>query len=276
MKNIKPYSGDSKVTYDEAVNRKKGGAQKNLLLKNAAWIHGRYDLYHKHFLSLNLSPVLSVLCPTVKLKDVLLSMYGYNAKAVRDIRSDIYKRQSKATKEFCQYCGIEEVGTMDHFLPKEEYPEYALNGENLFPCCSKCNDLKGEKDPSLFLNLYLDQLPTTQYLFVDIGIQNNDLSFRFYLHNDGKIDAALFAKIETHFKELDLLDRMRIAADGAQTDFIYRAKREFIKGLQVDFVSIVQDEVKYNKQYYGDNHWRYVWEDALVTSPVFWNYVSTL
>lgn len=94
--------------------------------------------------------------------------------------------------------------------------------------------------------------------------------------NDGKIDAALFAKIETHFKELDLLDRMRIAADGAQTDFLYRAQREFIKGLQVDFVSTVQDEVKYNKLYYGDNHWRYVWEDALVTSPVFWNYVSTL
>lgn len=66
---------------------------------------------------------------------------------------------------FCPYCGdapvfvVEHVGAdgnnvvskavLDHYLPKSEFPYFAVNIYNLFPCCGRCNtaDVKGNKMP---------------------------------------------------------------------------------------------------------------------------------
>lgn len=56
----------------------------------------------------------------------------------------------------CPYCGAEMIKPttrtkrqIDHFLPKREYPLFALSYYNLIPCCDKCNESpnKGPKDP---------------------------------------------------------------------------------------------------------------------------------
>lgn len=66
---------------------------------------------------------------------------------------------------YCPYCGDESVfmtnhvgydfrnvvskTVLDHYLPKSEYPYFAVNIYNLFPCCWRCNsdDKKGDKKP---------------------------------------------------------------------------------------------------------------------------------
>jgi hypothetical protein len=42
----------------------------------------------------------------------------------------------------CPLCAHRDVSSLDHYLPKENYPEFAVLPMNLVPCCSGCN---GEK-----------------------------------------------------------------------------------------------------------------------------------
>ena len=67
--------------------------------------------------------------------------------------------------KYCPYCGDAPVfvskhvgvdgndvvskAVLDHYLPKSEFPYFAVNIYNLFPCCGRCNsaDVKGNKMP---------------------------------------------------------------------------------------------------------------------------------
>lgn len=69
----------------------------------------------------------------------------------------------------CQYCTLNSVNTLDHIIPKENYPEYAVHPKNLFPACSQCNSKKSNKwldnnNNFEFINLYSHDLPNLQYL----------------------------------------------------------------------------------------------------------------
>ncbi len=46
----------------------------------------------------------------------------------------------------CPMCGSPGTGTLDHFLPKETFPEFAVMAANLVPACTHCNSsAKGRK-----------------------------------------------------------------------------------------------------------------------------------
>ncbi|MDQ7860344.1 HNH endonuclease [Peribacillus frigoritolerans] len=44
----------------------------------------------------------------------------------------------------CAYCGIGDTNYMDHYLPKDDFPEYSIHSYNLVPCCSYCNEKKSK------------------------------------------------------------------------------------------------------------------------------------
>jgi hypothetical protein len=56
----------------------------------------------------------------------------------------------------CAYCGKSLLGTwdaaktatIDHLLPKCNYPELIWNVDNLVPACAECNHMKLDYDPS--------------------------------------------------------------------------------------------------------------------------------
>lgn len=46
--------------------------------------------------------------------------------------------------------GIESLETVEHFQPKKHFPALAYTWGNLFPCCNRCQEQKGEKyNPAL-------------------------------------------------------------------------------------------------------------------------------
>lgn len=61
----------------------------------------------------------------------------------------------------CEYCGLnnlkiyrwdekvnnEDVATVDHFLPKSQYPELSKVRTNLLVACHSCNNKKGDNIP---------------------------------------------------------------------------------------------------------------------------------
>jgi len=81
-------------------------------------------------------------------KEALLHCYTGNTKAVRELRNAIIKNQNIHYTTKCAYCGIGDTNYLDHYLPKDNFPEYAVHSHNLVPCCSYCN----EKKSMLFLD----------------------------------------------------------------------------------------------------------------------------
>lgn len=70
---------------------------------------------------------------------------------------------------FCPTCGSLGIpGTLDHYLPKTKYPEYATLLVNLTPMCSTCQEEKGsdcltELGEKKFLHPYYDEVTTPIY-----------------------------------------------------------------------------------------------------------------
>ncbi|MDN6984415.1 hypothetical protein FG125_03115, partial [Vibrio cholerae] len=146
-------------------------------------------------------------------KENLQTLYNYRSKKIQELKNSltIHPLHKEHILNTCQNCTINEVDTMDHILGQSKFPEFSVHPKNLFPCCSVCNKKKSdnyvdEEGQQLFLNLFLDDLPKSQYLHVEFD--KNWLP-RFYLKQPEDVSDDLFRLIESHYKRLDLLDRFR-------------------------------------------------------------------
>ena len=89
-------------------------------------------------------------------------------------------------------------------MPKEKYPEFAVDTLNLIPAYSNCNEKKNEKivDASgkkTIINFYIDQLPHSQYLFVDFTIIDGNIKATYKLDNPrGLVEAEMFSLLQRH------------------------------------------------------------------------------
>jgi len=229
MKNLKPYNGSAYSEYTDSVNRKNNSIEKRRLQSIKPFVKTSYEDYKSKFdeNTLYLMKRDSVFNSS---KDILLSLYDFQNRTIRNIRENIKNQQIITIQTTCQNCTIDSVESMDHVLPKTTFPELAINAYNLFPCCSRCNGYKSKLESSAgdkkFLNLFLDQLPEIQYLFVSIfKSYDGSLDYKYYLQNiDEKIDPSLFTTIQNHFQNLHLFDRMRDSARTYLSAFIASIK----------------------------------------------------
>lgn len=77
-------------------------------------------------------------------KDALHHCYTSPTKALNDLKELIISSQTPFYQNKCAYCGIGGIDSMDHYVPKEKYPEYSVHPFNLVPSCSKCNSKKSD------------------------------------------------------------------------------------------------------------------------------------
>lgn len=240
-------------------------------------IGNSYDIYDDHFLN----NTLTYLGPNVILatsKADLQSLYKYSSKVFRIFRGQVAALQPQSIRYTCQYCTVSPNQTIDHYLPKEEFPEFSVHAINLVPCCSKCNGYKAdiwkEGETRLFINFYKDILPDAQYLFVEISEDaNNEIDFRFNLRNCSNIPQPEFDLIYSHFTRLRLFRRMELAAIGVVSEL----KNSILAGVEraslADVIQTVVSTAERNKVSYGSNYWKAILEIALVESDVFLKHV---
>jgi hypothetical protein len=102
-------------------------------------------------------------------KKELVSVYTYRmAKAGAPGRSIYEEIRSLAPLDICPLCDHGVVSTLDHHLPKANYPVLAVTPLNLIPACSDCNKSKTSRRSktraSQTLNPYYDSLETFRWL----------------------------------------------------------------------------------------------------------------
>ena len=76
----------------------------------------------------------------------------------------IAELRKSASPDICPMCGSPNTGTLDHYLPKKMYPEFAIFSQNLVPACncnsSRNDDVKGAAAGDRVLHPYFDDCMT--------------------------------------------------------------------------------------------------------------------
>lgn len=216
MLKIKSYEKNSSSFYGEVVNSKRNTTNTPRLKEELEAISNTqssyFDVYDEAFRS-NSLVIIEAASYDDNNKANLKSLYSYRSKKIQELKN-LLTRHPLHTEHIlntCQNCTINEADTMDHILGQTEFPEFAVHPKNLFPCCSVCNKKKSDKyvneeGSQLFLNLFLDDLPQSQYLHVEFG--DNWLP-RFRLEQPEDVPDNIFNLIERHYEKLGLLTRFR-------------------------------------------------------------------
>lgn len=147
----------------------------------------------------------------------------------REMLIDFYERPPVRLKEVlkarrsehglleCPFCGYPyEPDTLDHFFPKEYWPEFSLHPNNLIPQCRYCMPIKGKK-------YYCDINKTAKYLHpifspllsqikfeITVSIVANKFTFEFCLRKPKNLNKDTFESILHHLRSLNVLKRLRL------------------------------------------------------------------
>lgn len=206
-------------------------------------------------------------------KEALIHAFTVETAPMTALRGQILKRIAVAR---CPFCGISESSTLDHYLPKEQYPEFAVYSANLVPACSPCNTRKrdkildGDTDVRLFFHPHFDEIPADSFLLADVVLAENAIGLTFRLRRPAGLALAVFRHLRSHFEQLDLADRYRRMALehlGGQ----YRAlKRAYGGGEDAERVAEgLANTAEDFALRYGENYWLAVLYRALAGHDEF-------
>lgn len=111
--------------------------------------------------------------------------------------------------QLCPACGEDGTpNTLDHYLPKQLYPEFSITACNLFPMCDICQGEKGTAtvnatNERLFLHPYFDQFTDMQVFCLVIG-RPLEAPQTISLEPHPGLDAAQHALVARHLHELGI------------------------------------------------------------------------
>ncbi len=276
MQNIKHYDDDSFEFHKKMIEKKKVTKKDpkfkerlNALNEN---LEKKYETFNSHFLNNELETIKAHGYENQEKID-LLNLYSYKSKVIQELKVKITTSDAGRIINTCQNCTINEINSFDHFIPKDEFPEFVVNPKNLFPSCTKCNSLKNVNwrlnDSKLFLNLYLDVLPEQQYLFVKVNKTKNTYETKFTLRNDTTIENIFFKQIEYHYNQLLLLERFSENNDTVITG-LRNSINSFMEKLPLDeIIKTILEKCEKDKKAFGYNYWKSILEIELVKTIEF-------
>lgn len=124
----------------------------------------------------------------------------YNEKFVKGPGRKYYNEIKKqAVRNICPICGIRQVKTLDHYLPKSQFPTLSVTPNNLIPACLECNvDKKDDvslDSKNVPVHLYFDNIPDDKFLHVTVM---DNLEILYYISCPNVEDEGLKARLENH------------------------------------------------------------------------------
>jgi len=269
LRNLSAPTRDAVTIFDQISNEKQAPIPKRLdRIKNK--VLAAYQNYAANTNS------LEVMTP-IGLKGVqekaLLHAYGSATKSMKSLRSEIIFTEDEDFDE-CPYCGINEPATLDHYLPKEKFPEFSIYPLNLIPICNVCNSkYKGAKFLSpaggmLFMHSYFDIFPDVDLL--DVSVEINDKVELTFTNLSYPADGRFCSIFSNHFRELSLNTRYSIKA-AAEINRKRRALNRIY--LREGHFSGVAAELQRTADDLRDslsgNHWKVALYDCLASSEEF-------
>jgi hypothetical protein len=274
MLKIKAYEEDSFSFYKDIVKSKNRTKAKPDIKEQLAAICDTQSQYFDDYddaFDMNSLALMLNMPYSDNDKVNLKSLYNYRNKRIQALKNTLttHPHYNEHILNTCQNCTINEVDSMDHVLGQTEFPEYSVHPKNLFPCCTACNRKKSDnytkEDGSLlFLNLFIDDLPQSQYLKVDF---DDNWMPRFYLEQPDNVTDNVFNLIKSHYEQLDLLQRFRDSSSGIISTL--KATIKSFKGVDINIGDKIDEQCKDLELFLGYNHRQLVIYRALGSSDDF-------
>ena len=165
----------------------------------------------------------------------------------------IYDKLISAPKfGICPLCSHRLVETLDHYLPKAEFPRLATTPINLIPSCYTCNKAKLDNSPNnpeeANLHPYYDNIEDDEWLYARVN-QTNPPSISYFVNPPANWTNLLKDRVKYHFKSLSInklystqaavlirglshrLDSIyvKLGADGVKEYLIEEAKSRYVE-----------------------------------------------
>lgn len=185
---------------------------------------------------------------------------------------DLYdKIKNSAPNGICPLCGQRTVSTLDHFLPKSDFPSLVVLPLNLIPACSDCNKAKLDKVPSQeseqTLHPYYDDVAHEQWLFAEVK-ETTPGYILFYISYVDVYDEVLNERIKFHFKELDLGSLYMSNANSTVTEIQFRLHKLYEKGGKNAVKAYLEEEEESRRENHV-NSWHTAAYQAMMNSDWF-------
>ena len=140
-------------------------------------------------------------------KESLVSYYEYRMLNRPNARIFYDWLILSAPFNICPYCNVKTVKTIDHFLPKSEYPYLSVTPVNLIPSCRDCNTEKMisypiNKETQTF-HPYFDIVDTEPWIVAELII-GEPLSFTYKVSRLAHWDDNKFNRSVNHFNAYNI------------------------------------------------------------------------
>lgn len=173
----------------------------------------------------------------------------------------------------CPYCMYGDVSTIDHYLPKAHFIDYAITPLNLLPSCYECNtrkkDLRKLEENKMFINSYCDDLTQVRWLECKVIDGLWPITFEFNVKEE--MESTILK--ERLLEQFEALSLGKLYATKAGRYFRIRAKKivemyesggigSIIEALKSDMVSA---------EHYNLNSLEAKFNEGLINSEWFLN-----
>ena len=149
-------------------------------------------------------------------KKLLIDYYESAPEALNKL---IFSRRIEHGLLDCPFCGNPKApDTLDHFIPKDDWPEFSINPNNLVPQCRECAPTKGssyycdENKSVLFLHpIYSSLLSQFKFkIIVNFSSDSKITTFDLTLIMPDSFSQDSTEKIILHLKKLKVKERIKM------------------------------------------------------------------
>lgn len=153
-------------------------------------------------------------------KSALIDGYEGRTSAMKRLLTTMVESLPEADADLCPYCSLNQNPDLDHYLPKDRYPEFSLHGHNLIPICPQCNrkkktTIKTRQGGRYFLHAAFEPSIDQPILEASIDYSSPVPAVAYRIDDKGALPAPELEIVERHFTKLGLADRYRKRANGA-------------------------------------------------------------
>lgn len=175
-----------------------------------AYFQQHYDAFDQTVAAFNLPP-----SPSAKRRLDSLMREFYLRPNI-ELEKLLQKRRHGHGLTACPFCGNPLIpDTLDHFLPKEDWPEYSIFANNLVPQCRACAPIKSKRyfctihQRAIFLHpMYSAALASVRFT-INVSILEGKPNFEIRF-SVAKATAPIDRqRIQQHLSALKVLGRMR-------------------------------------------------------------------
>lgn len=254
------YIGENEYDTFEKIVEEKYTASRTVLTGIKARVESCYIQYLDRFEELESKPSSEFLVAEIDAKRHLEGCYSSLTKTGIPIRGAIFSKQPDVLKTLCPFCLLGQPTTLDHYIGKDEFPEYSFLVKNLIPCCYACNQVKDigwrTNYNRRFIHFYNDDFFENQFLFAELLIIKETPIMKLTLKQPDDLEDDSFQIIEWHFEDLNLLQQYKERCNSLLSTELNIMKDSINDGLSINqIINQLKIKEKNFADDFGLNYW---------------------